>query len=135
MEPETALIGKGDREVGQTFTWQDFEIRFTSEHRVQVFVLGRPGRSMNFADMGFEDRRGGGGKPILAWALLLTLSQNDGICPAAEISGNQLIQKRAQELRDHLADCFHIAEDPLPFLEGIGYKSRFKVSRSPSFDT
>ena len=52
------------------------EIRFAREQRVQIFVRGRPGDSMNFADMGFEDRRGGGGKPILAWALLVALSQN-----------------------------------------------------------
>ena len=133
---ETALtVGKGDGTAGHTSSWEDIEIRFTSEHRVQIFVRGIPGDSMNFADMGFEDRRGGGGKPIGAWALLVDLSQNDGICSAAQVSSNQSIQKRAQEVRDRLAHRFQIAGDPLPFRKGTGYKSRFKIRRSPSFDT
>jgi hypothetical protein len=97
--PEAAsTIGKDDRATGHTSSWKDIEIRFTSEHRVQIFVRDRPRESVNFADMGFEDRRGGGGKPILAWALLIGLSQNDGIYPAAKISGDQSIQKRASSI-------------------------------------
>lgn len=120
---------------GESLAWEDIEIRFTSEHRVQIFVRDRPGASLNFADMGFEDRRGGGGKPIRAWALLVALAHNDNIYPAAKVSGDQSIQKRAHELRNRLAGYFQIAGDPLPFLEGTGYKSRFRISRSPSFDT
>jgi len=131
----TIAVGKDDGADGRTSSWEDIEIRFTSEHHAQIFVRGRPGDSINFADMGFEDRRGGGGKPIRAWALLVALAHSEGIYPAAKVSGDQTIQKRAQELRDRLAGYFHIAGDPLPFLEGTGYKSRFKISRSPSFET
>lgn len=115
--------------------WEDIEIRLLSEERVQIFIRGRPGETKNFAEMGFEDRRGKGGKPKQAWQLLKVLSQNDGIIPPSAISGQQAMQKRAQELRDLLSPHFQITEDPLPFVEGIGYKTRFKISRSPSYDT
>jgi hypothetical protein len=121
---------------GEPLQWEDIEIRFTSEHRVQTFVCDKPRESMNYADMGFEDRRGGGGKPVKAWDFLMALSQNgDGIYPAAKIFGDQSIQKRAQDLRDRLAGYFGIAGDPLPFVEGIGYRGRFKIRRSPGFDS
>jgi hypothetical protein len=135
VSPESALtVGKDDTD-SHILRWQDIELRFTSEHRVQIFVGGRPGVSLNFAELGFEDRRGRGGKPIRAWGLLLDLACNDGIYPASRVSGDQSIQKRAQELRNRLVGHFQIAEDPLPFLEGTGYKSRLKIGRSPSFDT
>src|SRR5262249_39921767 len=38
--------------------WEDIEIRFLSDERVQIFVDGRPGDTKNFAEMGFEDHRG-----------------------------------------------------------------------------
>jgi hypothetical protein len=115
--------------------WEDIEIRFLSEERVQIFVNGRPGDTKNFAEMGFEDHRGKGGKPRQAWHLLKVLSANDGIFPVRGISGHQGIQKRAQELRDSLSKHFRIAGDPLPFVEGIGYKTRCKISRSPAYQT
>jgi len=115
--------------------WEDIEIRFLSEERVQIFIRGKAADTKNFAEMGFEDRRGSGGKPKQAWHLLKALSQNDGMIPAAAICGQQAMQKRAQEVRDLLSSRFHITEDPLPFVEGRGYKTRFKISRSPACDT
>ena len=47
----------------------------------------------------------------------------------------QRMQKRAQEIRHLLCEHFHITEDPLHFIEGIGYKIRFKITRSPAYDT
>jgi hypothetical protein len=136
---KSSMVTGGEAETeGQdapSLRWEDIEIRFTSEHRVQIFIGNKPGTTLNFADMGFEDRRGVGGKPIRAWELLLSLSANVGSFPAAKISGDQTIQKRAQELRDRLGSHFHIADDPLPFQEGTGYKTRFKITRSTSFDT
>jgi hypothetical protein len=115
--------------------WEDIEIRFLSDERVQIFVRGRPSDTKNFAEMGFEDLRGKGGKPKQAWHLLQVLSQNRGMVPATAIFGHQDIQKRAQELRDVLCDHFHIADNPLPYLEGTGYKTRFKIERSPACNT
>jgi hypothetical protein len=118
-----------------TLRWDNVEIRFTSELRVQIFVFDKPGDALNFGDMGFEDRRRGGGKPIQAWNFLLELAKRKGICPAAKVSGDQQIQKRAQELRDLLQSHFHMTGDPLPFVEGTGYSCRFKIRLSPSFNT
>jgi hypothetical protein len=118
-----------------TSRWEDIEIRFTSDHRIQVFFCGKPGDAFNFGDMGFNDRRGDGGKPIRAWAFLSVLAQNDGIYPATKISGNQTVQKRAQEIRERLASHFRLDGDPLPFVEGLGYRSRFKIKVSGSFNT
>jgi hypothetical protein len=101
---------------------------------VQIFIRGKADATKNFAEMGFEDRRGNRGKPKRSWLLLKALSK-DGMIPASAISGQQAIQKRAQELRDLLSDHFQITEDPLPFVEGRGYKTRFKISRSPACDT
>lgn len=113
--------------------WEDIEIRFTSEQRVQVFVCGKPSQTLNYADMDFEDRRGGGGKPTRAWSFLLEVAQRQGMYPADRVFGDQTIQKRAQEVRDRLEALFHVDGDPLPFVPGTGYKSRFSVRLSPSF--
>jgi hypothetical protein len=115
--------------------WEDIELRFLSEERVQIFIRDRPAASVNFADLGFEDRRGKGGKPNRAWRILQELPVCDGTIPASSISGNQRMQKRAQEIRHLLCEHFHITEDPLHFIEGIGYKIRFKITRSPAYDT
>jgi hypothetical protein len=115
--------------------WEDIKIRFLSDQRVQVFIRGNAGASQNFADMGFEDRRGGGGKPKQAWHLLQALSNTNGVFPVGAISGKQGIQKRAMELRSLLSKHFRIAQDPIPFVDGIGYRSRFKIERSPACDT
>jgi hypothetical protein len=121
------LAGPGPR-------WEDIEIRFISDERVQIFVCNAPRDSKNFAEMGFEDRRGPGGKPNRAWHLLRTLSERDGVIPATAISGQQNMQKRAQTIRHQLCRHFHILENPLPFVEGVGYRTRFKITRSPACD-
>jgi len=54
--------------------WEDIELRFLSEERLQIFIRGGPAASVNFAELGFEDRRGEGGKPTRAWRLLRELS-------------------------------------------------------------
>jgi hypothetical protein len=123
---------RGDRSVER---WEDIEIRFLSDERVQIFICGTPGDSRNFAEMGFEDRRGKGGKPNRAWHALLALATNDGIIPATAISGQQGIQKRAQTIRQLLCDHFQITENPLPFVAGTGYKTRFKIARSAACET
>ena len=92
LTAESDKVGKGDGADSHTSNWKDLEIRFTSEHHVQIFVCGRHGDSLNFVDMGFEDRRGSGGKPILAWTFLLELADTDGIYTAAKGSGDQTIQ-------------------------------------------
>ena len=115
--------------------WEDIELRFLGEQRLQILVRGTPGAVVNFAELGFEDRRGGGGKPKLAWGFLQVLARNSGIVPQQAISGQQDIQKRAQELRDILCQWFRIAANPIDFVEGVGYNTRFKVTRAPSCES
>jgi hypothetical protein len=135
-QPSTGVSsGKGTAQPAAPQAWEDIEIRFISDERVQIFVCGRPSDTKNFAEMGFEDLRGKGGKPKQAWHLLQVLSRNRGIVPATAIFGQQDIHKRAQELRYVLCNHFHIAENPLPYLEGTGYKTRFKIERSHACDT
>jgi hypothetical protein len=38
-------------------------------------------------------------------------------------------------MRKLLKDHFRISADPGPFVEGIGYQARFKISCGPSFDS
>lgn len=120
---------------GSQLKWEDIEICFLSEQRIQIFTRGTPAASLNFAELGFEDRRGRGGKPDLAWGLLRELSARDGRIQASSVSGNQQIQKRAGEIRRRLCQYFRTTENPLPFLEGIGYQTRFKITRSRAYDT
>jgi hypothetical protein len=115
--------------------WADIEICFLSDERVQIYVCGRPGDTKNFAEMGFEDRRGKRGKPNAAWGVLRVLASNDGMIPVTAISGQQDIQKRAQEIRKVLCAQFGLSEDPIPFRDGIGYVAAFKITKSPARDT
>lgn len=108
LTAESDKVGKGDGADSHTSNWKDLEIRFTSEHHVQIFVCGRPGDSLNFVDMGFEDRRGSGGKPILAWTFLLELADTDGIYPAAKGSGDQTITETRPRTPRSSCEAFRI---------------------------
>jgi hypothetical protein len=124
-----------ERGVDQSIQrWEDLEIRFLSDERVQMFIRGRADDTLNFAEMGFQDRRGKGGKPNGAWWLLRTLAEN-GIIPAKRISGQQNIQKLAQQTRKVLCAHFDLSEDPIPFKDGTGYVASFKITKSPACDT
>jgi hypothetical protein len=134
-QAQPSVLASGDNAKRTNQRWEDIEIRFLSDERVHIFTDGKPGNTMNFAEMGFEDRRGEGGKPTQAWQLLKALSRKDGIFPATGISGQQGIQKRAQKIRHVLCHHFSITENPFPFVEGTGYKTRFKITRSPACQT
>ena len=44
------------------------------------------------------------------------------------------IEKRIQEIRKILRDYFGLPGDPIPFIEGGGYQSIFKIGCTRSFD-
>ena len=46
-------------------TWKDVTIAFISDHRVQISVMGVT-EPRSYAEMDFEDKRGGGGKPDIS---------------------------------------------------------------------
>ena len=125
--------GQGaDQSIGK---WEDLEIRFLSDERVQIFIRGRANNTRNFAEMGFEDLRGNGGKPNAAWHVLHTLAANNGISPDKVISGQQAIQKRMQQIRKVLGAQFGLPENPIRFVDGTGYVTSFKITRSLACDT
>lgn len=136
--------------------WQNVEIAFTSEERVQV-RNGAELSTYNYADFGFEDRRNG--KPNQAWLTLQALAERGGTINYGTRStsntpkgaqnregervstmksrgrGVAKLEKRIQEIRRMLRNRFGIDDDPLPLIPGVGYQARFKIGCSRSFDT
>jgi hypothetical protein len=115
-------------------TWQDIEIRFLSDDRVQIITNGNP-ESYNYAELGFEDRRRG--TASLAWQTLLFLAHNDGEIDLDSIRGRERakVEKRVEEIRKKLRRHFLIDQDPVPFLRGIGYKTAFRIVWSRAANT
>ena len=117
-------------------TWDDVSIRFTSEQRVQVLVRKISIESRNYAEMGFEDRRSR--KPNAAWLFLLRFGQNRGMIRTGQDAGIEWrkVEKRVQELRQHLENLFGIRTDPFYTSRGgKGYRTRFRIEYGPSFDS
>jgi hypothetical protein len=114
--------------------WQEIEICFISDHRVQI-RSGEQTETCNYAELGFEDGRNR--KPTRAWMLLCDVSENNGtISDAGKTKGDwSKMEKRVQEIRKVLRQYFGIAEDPIPYVDGSGYYPRFRLLRAPSFDT
>jgi hypothetical protein len=115
--------------------WQSIEILFLSDHRIQIRVNGKNMESLNFAEFGFADGRSQ--NPNRAWELLLALAKQRGIIRDARTTGGKWpnIEKRIQEIRKVLREHFGLTDDPIPFVQGTGYQSIFKISCAPSFDT
>jgi hypothetical protein len=116
-------------------SWQEIEIRFTSDERLQIVVAGKSERpSFNYEDFGLSDRRNG--MPNKAWNTLRSLAVNRGILKQP-IAGQTwaAVEKHIQELRAHLRTHFSLKGDPLPFESGKGYRAEFKIRCLPSFET
>ncbi len=110
-------------------TWRDVSITFTSEHRVQISVLSVKD-SRSFAEMGFEDRRGGAGKPDSAWECLKLLAKSAGRIERTvnfNRPGWTKVEKQIQAIRARLKDLFGIPGDPLPFRKRNGYEAQFQI--------
>jgi hypothetical protein len=45
------------------------------------------------------------------------------------------IEKRIQDIRKVLREQFGIAGDPLPYVQSVGYRARFKVACGPSYNS
>jgi len=113
--------------------WEDVEISFLSDERVQILSGGQH-QTFNYGELGFADRRNG--KPNQAWVLLRHLAESDGtVRDATWARGDwSKVEKRIQEIRKHLRAHFRIDSDPLPFVEGTGYRARMKIRCAPSFE-
>ena len=115
-------------------TWDAIEISFLSEERVQIRNRATT-ETHNYAEFGFEDRRTG--KPNLAWKTLIAIAEQRGTFPNAAKTGREWVEveKRIQEIRKVLRKHFRISADPIPFVDGTGYKALFKINFRPSFHT
>jgi hypothetical protein len=99
------------------------KIEIISNHHVNI-EFGVPATYANYAELGFEDKRGG--RPRKAWIELRELS--DG-------KPKYMFSRRAREIRSLLKRYFELDSDPLIFKRRLGYSARFELRRSPSFDS
>ncbi len=114
-------------------TWPSLEIRFVSDERVQILIEGQPGPTYNYAEMGFEDRRGK--LPNRAWVALRALAESNGSIPLKKGAKDwPKLEKRIQEIRRVLRAHFRLLGDPVPFKKAVGYRTAFRISCAPSFD-
>jgi hypothetical protein len=114
--------------------WEDIEISFLSDHRVQI-TIGDRKETRNYEELGFRDKRGGG-KPNQGWGILRALAQAGGSIPDSARNSRDFVAmgKRIERMRKTLMDHFGISSDPVPLVPNQGYRCRFKVGCAPSFD-
>jgi hypothetical protein len=114
--------------------WGDIEIWFVSDERVLIRVSGKP-ETHNYEELGFADGRNG--KPNLSWLILRDLAERGGVIkePTRPHLKWRHVEKQIQDARRLLKKRFGISSDPLPFVEGTGYRARFKVGCRPSFNS
>ncbi|HXJ12283.1 MAG TPA: hypothetical protein VNH19_08415, partial [Candidatus Limnocylindrales bacterium] len=111
-------------------SWEEVEITFLSDERVQI-ATSSDTETRNYAEFGFEDGRTK--SPNLAWVTLRALAELNGTIRQAKDSDWAAVEKRMQEIRRVFRKHFNLSGDPIPFVEGTGYRARFKISCAPSF--
>jgi hypothetical protein len=135
-EPAKQLLGGVTQpNLASVHNWVGIEIHFLSDERVQI-RNGATTQTLNYEEFGFADSRNG--RPNQAWVLLRTLAEKRGIIQNAAAAGQVWVkvEKRIQEIRRVLRAHFGISADPIPFVEGTGYRANFKIGcRRPSFET
>jgi hypothetical protein len=118
----------------QPLDWGTIEIVFLSDERVQI-RNGVTTETLNYGEFGFEDGRSG--KPNQAWLLLRALAENGGVLRDGASAGIAWpkVERRIQEIRQILRNHFSAATDPVPFVEGTGYRTLFKICCGASYKT
>jgi len=117
---------------GKVSAWEEVEISFLSDERVQLTV-GVHTETQNYAELGFDDSRNH--KPNLAWQTLRYLAEHNGTLEVSTTSTWAKVERRTQEIRRVLRKHFAIPADPLPFVRGNRYQACFRIHCSPSFKT
>jgi len=115
-------------------SWEEVEIAFLSDERIQVWIDGRP-KTYNYAEFGCIDARSE--RPNKAWEMLRTLAAAEGVMPATarlRTSGWSAMEKQIGRLRVVLKEHFNLDEYPLPYDSGSGYQARFRIRLAESFD-
>jgi hypothetical protein len=125
------------RPVFQADKWEDIEILFLSDERVQITFCTQT-ETRNYEEMGFASKQNG--KPVLAWAALREMAQRAGVTQIVSDKRKWAdVEKRIQEIRKVLRHMFGLTDDPLPFKkkrrgsEDFGYRAKFKVGCRPSY--
>jgi hypothetical protein len=91
----------------------------------------------NYADFGFEDRRGKrASKPDKNWTLLLKLSRHDGTIQSTESAAEwPKVEKGVQTINHRLRAVFGISENPVRYVRKAKYyQAAFKI-QPPVDDT
>jgi hypothetical protein len=128
------VIGPERRDPVGVEKWEDVEIEFLSDERVQVRV-GDKTETRNYAEMGFMDKRNE--KPNQSWIILRNLAEANGTL-ADSVGARKkwpAMEKHMQRIRKVLREHLHLADDPLPYTSGIGYRARFRIGCAASFQT
>jgi len=112
--------------------WGDIEISFFNEHTVRI-TAGQTNANHEFGALGMAHKRSG--KPTLAWGALHALAVKNGVIDHAteKIPDWTTVEKRMQEIRAWLRKRYGISSDPVPYVRGTGYRTRFKINRAPSY--
>ena len=136
---ETTPIGV-PRPFPHAAKWEDIEISFLSDERVQITV-GTQSETRNYAEMGFASKKNG--TPVLAWVTLSAMARAGGVMRFACDSRKWAeVEKRMQEIRKVLRHMFGLTDDPLPFTkkarrgsEDFGYCAKIKLDCRPSYES
>jgi hypothetical protein len=137
-EPEPQTVSASDMITQSsgagTATWENIEISFLSDERIQI-RNGTVLETRNYGEFGFEDGRSG--KPNQAWVTLRALAEERGLIQAPTKAHRDWsrVEKRIQEIRKVLRNHFGISHDPIPYVEGTGYRALFKIDCRPSYET
>jgi len=122
----------------QASKWEDIEISFLSDERVQI-TIGTQIETRNYHEMGFASKQNG--TPVRAWQVLRSMAETEGVVRVASDTGKwATVEKRMQEIRKVLRHLFGLTDDPLPYTkktrrnpEEFGYRTKFKLGCRPSF--
>jgi hypothetical protein len=135
--PDALAIGAANPKR-QADKWEDIEISFLSDERVQL-TTGLHTETRNYAEMGFASKRNG--MPVLAWNALRAMAEAGGVTMVASDSRKWAeVEKRMQEIRSVLRHQFGLSDDPVPYTKKtprnpgeFGYRTKFKLSCGPSY--
>jgi hypothetical protein len=114
--------------------WEDVEIEFLSDERVQIWMRDES-RTLNYAELGFMDKRSE--KPNQPWIMLRTLAELGGTLEDSAVARKKwsAVEKHIQRIRAVLCNHFGLSDDPIPFVRGVGFRTRFKIRCGASFET
>jgi hypothetical protein len=119
--------------AAQARAWEEVEIRFLSDNRVQV-TAGVQSEPLTYAEFGFEDGRSK--TPILAWVTLRSLAEAGGTIQRTQNGPmGAKLEKRIEKIRTTLRKRFQLETDPVPFIKGVGYRAQFKINCGPSYNS